>query len=223
MKKIICIVLSLIMCFGIVGCGEEDVSTKEKEITEENGLNKSVENIIDKVFFNGETLVGKSQKYCEGEFDKHNVQYKSSIVDTIPNTNIKTSVNYCTNENNELKKGVYCQRLYVCSGERYDDSVVIMEGINIYPSSGCNFELYNLIEENFIREFGECTTKEEKWKNDFYKNSPEKLDIAFENGDVYIYCNWLYKDKIIGLLGEKVDKRGIIIAVEDIDIQKAFG
>ena len=97
MKKIICIVLSLMMCFGIVGCGtmklsEDDISNIAKEVVKKTTENSKKIKIENEKRLKEDLLVGKAE-LRKGE-------YSSRIVGTVQNVGKNVTIKFNTYKGN---------------------------------------------------------------------------------------------------------------------------
>lgn len=195
MKKIICIVLSLMMCFSIVGCGEDDVSTNEKEIIEESGLDKEKEfefKLPDWIVF------GMKEGEVRRHFQEEPFEYKNTIIYYLGEkkkyNNLSYDIGFGFTDKNELALITYSIDKSLTSNMEYID-------------------IFEKLKKEPVKIYGEYNSELEHWRDDKYKNDAYMLNSAIEKGDYLKRVIWK-KENFYVLLD--IDKNINIYYTDDI-------
>lgn len=158
MKKIICIVLSLMMCFSIVGCGEnDDAKNIEGKYFHVKNVNQYIELTIDeknkKVYFEGDIRADRPENMGEWKIKDNKIILKGDI----NNDDIILYNNYLINTKftfkGEISNNIKFNAIFEYKNDKYifnDNGEVFFESSDVLENKKGKYERENdIIYVNF--------------------------------------------------------------------------
>ena len=164
MKKILALTLCFALLAGVPVFAEKDTV---EPITAMNGFEwgASIEDVKEGLIKNG-----TSESDIEITEGGRNLFARSQKV-----SSYKCSANYYFDEAGKLYFGIYTITDKHSSENKYIE----------------DYEKLNTVYEEV---YGECSSKREKWINDFYKNDAKHKALAVSKGDLKIISTWYGED-----------------------------
>lgn len=185
MKKVIAVLLTIVLILGLSACGE--TVTKEEHLKKRTNAHN--------LYLDSRILWGMPQNEVSGIESKLNIREDRNLLEYRTYIKLAKSApswpiydGWFEGETEEVPIKIS----YIFTGDSISN--------NELGAYYCAFESwqelsqYKTVKNILTAEYGECSTEEIIWNDEFYKDDESKWDIAFENGNVSILASWILED-----------------------------